>query len=85
MGVHIELWAIVVFEYFRKAELPKRRKIGIYMFRYLFAERMEDHIQIERLATIMRTSVKMLEQVYGIHDETSYGPVINDAVSVCLG
>lgn len=62
-----------------KANLPPRRRLGIYMFRHMFAERMKGKIPLEQLATIMRTSVKMLETVYGMHDDPFFTPVLNEA------
>ncbi len=53
--------------------------IGSYMFRHLFAERMKDRINIERLASIMRTSVEQLEKTYGKHSDDSFRDLLNKA------
>lgn len=45
--------------------------VGSYRFRHLYIERMKDHMTLERLATVTRTSVKMLEEVYGKHADAS--------------
>ncbi|MDA0799791.1 MAG: hypothetical protein O2826_12135 [Chloroflexi bacterium] len=49
------------------------------MFRHLYAERMKDRINIERLATIMRTSVLHLERTYGKHSDESFRAIVEAA------
>ena len=48
------------------------------MFRHLYAERIKNIIPIERAASIMRTSVQMLERTYGKHTDESYHTIINE-------
>ena len=59
--------------------------LGPYMFRHLYAERIKDHMPIERAATIMRTSVKMLERTYGKHTEESYHAIIDNFDQTIFG
>ena len=51
--------------------------LGPYMFRHLYAERIKDLMPIERAASVMRTSVAMLERTYGKHTDDSYHAIIN--------
>ena len=61
----------------KKAGLPTNG--GYYRFRHLFAERMKDLINIERLATMMRTSVAMLETTYGKHADSTFSAILANA------
>ena len=54
-------------------------------FRHLYAARMKDHIRIERLAALMRTSVAMLERTYGKQSDESFEAIITEADQAVWG
>ena len=68
-----------------KVELDFKGPIGSYMFRHLYAARMKDHIRIERLAALMRTSVAMLERTYGKQSDESFEAIITEADQAVWG
>lgn len=68
-----------------KVELDFTGPIGSYMFRHLYAARMKDHIRIERLAALMRTSVAMRERTYGKQSDESFEAIITEADQAVWG
>lgn len=54
---------------------------GSYTFRHVFAERMKDRVNLEHLATIMRTSTLMLENTHGKHSDDSNAAIVEQAVT----
>lgn len=62
-----------------KADTDYTGLIGSYMFRHLFAAHMKDQMPLARLASIMRTSVKMLEQTYGKQSDDSFREQLDKA------
>ncbi|MCH7656165.1 MAG: hypothetical protein IIC95_09335 [Chloroflexi bacterium] len=55
-------------------------RIGGYMFRHLYAGRLKDRIpNIERVATLLRTSIYQIEYTYGKHSDDSYRTIIDQA------
>ncbi|MCH7481722.1 MAG: hypothetical protein IIC31_02665 [Chloroflexi bacterium] len=46
---------------------------------------MKDHIRIERLAALMRTSVAMLERTYGKQSDESFEAIITEADQAVWG
>lgn len=55
------------------------RSNGAYAFRHLFAERNKRLMPLSQLAAIMRTSVKMLSDVYGLHDDADNAAALHRA------